>query len=107
MKRILLIAALGLAGCATGEVYIGKDISEIQLERGHPELVLNLPDGRTAYRFVETSTRTVYDGTLYEVTGEVTSRTRTKECVWIFYTEQGGTTVTAVDMPHFSCTPPL
>lgn len=105
MKKAWILAAFVLAGCASKEDYLGRDISYIQLDWGNPETVVSLPDGRTAYRFVHRRESTRH----YSAPAELgpyapsTSRTSVKECPWIFYTEPGSTIVTQVDMPDISC----
>lgn len=49
----LVLAAALLAACASTEMraYIGRPISDVLLDYGPPEQVIDLPDGRKAYQF--------------------------------------------------------
>ena len=61
MKKLLIgLAALALSGCATAvlEGYIGQPVQQVMIERGAPDMVIDLPDGRRAFQWVVTSQHT-------------------------------------------------
>ena len=57
MKRLLVAAALALSGCATAmlEGYVGQPVQQVMIERGPPDLVMDLPDGRRAFQWAVTT----------------------------------------------------
>lgn len=53
MKRLLVIAFLLLAGCATSrlESYIGQDVRRAVVKNGEPANVIDMGDGRRAFQW--------------------------------------------------------
>lgn len=53
MRIVAFVGFLALAGCASQimEGFVGKDISEVQLQYGPPINVMDLPDGRKAFQW--------------------------------------------------------
>lgn len=62
MRGVIIAAvlALGLSGCATAimEGYIGKPVQQAMIDRGPPDMVMDLPDGRRAFQWVINSSYT-------------------------------------------------
>lgn len=57
MRRSFLVLAFAVAGCASQimEGFVGKDVSEVQLQYGPPINVLDMPDGRKAFQWRQDS----------------------------------------------------
>lgn len=57
MRGVIVVAALaagiGLTGCATAimESYVGKPVQQAMIDRGPPDMVMDLPDGRRAFQW--------------------------------------------------------
>lgn len=71
MKQLVITAVLALAGCASQimEGYLGKDITEVAMDRGAPEGVMDLPDGRRAFMWQTTESMAMPATTTYNVSG--------------------------------------
>lgn len=60
VRGILLAGALLLSGCATAimESYVGKPIQQAIIDRGPPDVVMDMPDGRRAFQWrIDSSVR--------------------------------------------------
>lgn len=53
MRFLMLPVLLTLAACASQvmEGFVGKDVTEVQLQYGPPVAVLDMPDGRKAFQW--------------------------------------------------------
>lgn len=53
MKKFVFASCLFLAGCASDimETFVGKDITEVQLQYGPPINSIAMPDGRKAFQW--------------------------------------------------------
>lgn len=53
MKKLLIVVCLFVAGCASQvmEGFVGKDITEVQLQYGPPINAIDMPDGRKAFQW--------------------------------------------------------
>lgn len=60
MRGIWIVAALAVSGCATAmlESYVGQPVQQVMIERGPPDLVMDLPDGRRAFQWAVTTQHT-------------------------------------------------
>lgn len=72
MKAALIFVLMAIAGCASQmmEGYLGKDITEVIMDRGTPSGAIDLPDGRRAFMWTSTQTSvapvtTSYSGSAY------------------------------------------
>lgn len=70
-RKLILTAVLALAGCASQvmQSYIGKDITEVAMDRGIPAGVMDLPDGRRAFMWQESQSMVMPATTSYSATG--------------------------------------
>ena len=60
MKYALWVVAFFLCGCASQimKSYIGKDIREVVVDYGQPQNALDMGDGRRAFQWIMTKSRT-------------------------------------------------
>lgn len=118
MIRTLILLTLLLAGCASEimKTYLGKDVTEIIMDRGAPDGVMDLPDGRRAFMWNATQSMVIpattnYSGTVYgnQVIGHATTtggHVSTWECTYTFLTQKnphGSYTVVDFRQPSLEC----
>lgn len=115
MRNALLMLAISLvAGCASEimQGYVGRDITDVILDYGPPENVLELPDGRTAFQWTDTETYTApatinaYNYGRYTTATAYGGQTSSWDCVYTFFAKpnpQESYTVIGFKKPTLAC----
>lgn len=118
MRIAALSVLLFAASCASQimQGYVGKDITEVMVERGAPSAVFDMPDGRRAFQWQinqgipmpSTSTTTMaHTGGFGTATTTTTGGgVVTQRCVYTLYAEpapQDRFTVVGFEPPRLGC----
>lgn len=118
MRRLAIVAVMAVAGCATQVMqgYVGKDITDVVLERGPPTGTMDMPDGRRAFQWRMDSVysmpgTTYYSGNTYGNTTYGTFNTvgggiYSQSCVYTLFGQKnprGSYTVVGFHPPPLEC----
>ena len=124
MKRLLVVLAIALSGCATGimDGYIGQPLQAGIARYGPPDIVFDMPDGRRAFQWrteasYTTPTQTYGNANIYAPPGAFANvsynqttfggQTATQVCRYTMYArwqaEQNAWIFESYEKPSFMC----
>jgi len=117
LKSLAFFGCVALAGCASQimERYVGQDLAVAVVDYGPPAAQFEMPDGRTAFQWVMSSTyvspvTTTYNANTYGgmTTGSMMTTggvPYSQTCRYTAYAEQRGERwiITGFEQPSFWC----